>query len=124
MMSGVPLETCSAFNKLWNNKFYYKVASCWLFLLVLCNIPEKRNILLTPRRKPKMTQNVLNCLSSVILGYLTNFLRANVLCVHSQFVPQEFPPTSVYFLAVNKEQFTLSTSPLKPSVFKSRPKPS
>jgi hypothetical protein len=25
MMSGVPLETCSAFNKLWNNKFYYKL---------------------------------------------------------------------------------------------------
>jgi len=24
-MSGVPLETCGAFNKLWNNKFYYKL---------------------------------------------------------------------------------------------------
>jgi len=34
MMSGMPLETCSAFNKFWNNKFYYKVASCWLFLLI------------------------------------------------------------------------------------------
>jgi hypothetical protein len=33
MMSGMPLETYWAFNKLWNNKFYYKVASCWLFLL-------------------------------------------------------------------------------------------
>jgi len=33
MMSGMPLETCSAFNDRWNNKFYYKVASCWLFLL-------------------------------------------------------------------------------------------
>jgi hypothetical protein len=28
MMSGVPLETCWAFNKLWNNKFCYKAASC------------------------------------------------------------------------------------------------
>jgi hypothetical protein len=35
MMSGVPLETCWAFKILWNNKFYYKVASCWLFLLIL-----------------------------------------------------------------------------------------
>jgi len=34
MMSGMPLETCLAFNKFWNNKFYYKVASCWLFLLI------------------------------------------------------------------------------------------
>jgi hypothetical protein len=33
MMSGVPLETCWAFNERWNNKFNYKVASCWLFLL-------------------------------------------------------------------------------------------
>jgi len=32
-MSGVPLETCWAFNERWVNKFYYKVASCWLFLL-------------------------------------------------------------------------------------------
>jgi hypothetical protein len=31
MMSGVPLATCSAFNKLWNNKFHYKAASCWYF---------------------------------------------------------------------------------------------
>ena len=28
MMSVVPLETCWAFNKLWNNNFYYKAASC------------------------------------------------------------------------------------------------
>ena len=33
MMSGMPLEKCWVFNELWNNKFYYKVASCWLFLL-------------------------------------------------------------------------------------------
>jgi len=33
MMSGMPLETCWAFNERWNNKFCYNVASCWLFLL-------------------------------------------------------------------------------------------
>jgi len=32
MMSGVSLETCWAIRKHWNNKFYYTVASCWLFL--------------------------------------------------------------------------------------------
>jgi hypothetical protein len=31
MMSGMLLGTCLAFNKLWNNKFYYKAASCWYF---------------------------------------------------------------------------------------------
>ena len=34
MMSGMTLERCWAFNKFWNNKFYYKVASCWLFILI------------------------------------------------------------------------------------------
>ena len=28
-MRGALLEACWAFNKLWNNKFYYKAASCW-----------------------------------------------------------------------------------------------
>jgi len=32
MMGGVSLETCWAIKKDWNNKFYYTVASCWLFL--------------------------------------------------------------------------------------------
>jgi hypothetical protein len=35
MMSGVPLETCWGFNKLWNNKFYYIAASCWYFYCVI-----------------------------------------------------------------------------------------
>ena len=30
----LPLETCWAFNKPWNNKFCYKFASCWLFQLI------------------------------------------------------------------------------------------
>ena len=33
MMSDIPLETYWAFNVLWNNKFRYQVASCWLLLL-------------------------------------------------------------------------------------------
>jgi len=35
MMSGVPLKTCWAFKKLWNNKFYYKAASCSYFYWVI-----------------------------------------------------------------------------------------
>ena len=40
-MSGIPLETCWAFNERWNNKFCYKVASCWLFLLSHINLANK-----------------------------------------------------------------------------------
>jgi len=35
MMGGVSPETRWAIKKHWNNKFYYTVASCWLFLRVL-----------------------------------------------------------------------------------------
>jgi hypothetical protein len=33
-----------AFNKRWNNKFYYKVASCWLFLLIHTTMHGSRNM--------------------------------------------------------------------------------
>jgi len=39
MMSGVPLETCCAFNKLWNNKFYYK-----LHLVGISTVQDKTEI--------------------------------------------------------------------------------
>jgi hypothetical protein len=44
MMRGMALETCWAFNERWNNKFYYKVASCWLFLLSHTTIHGSINI--------------------------------------------------------------------------------
>jgi hypothetical protein len=44
MMSGMPLETCWAFNKFWNNKFYYKVASYWLFILIHTAMHGSMNI--------------------------------------------------------------------------------
>jgi hypothetical protein len=44
MMSGMPLETCWAFNGRWNNKFYHKVASCWLFLLIHTTMRGSMNI--------------------------------------------------------------------------------
>ena len=47
-MSGMPLETCWAFNKFCNNKFYYKVASCWLFLLIHTTMHGSMNIKFIP----------------------------------------------------------------------------
>ena len=44
MMSSVPLETCWAFNKFWNNNFYYKFATCWLFLLIHITMHGSMNI--------------------------------------------------------------------------------
>ena len=44
MMSSMPLEICRAFNKFWNNEFYYKVASCWLFILIHTTMHESMSI--------------------------------------------------------------------------------
>jgi len=44
MMSGMPLETCWAVNERWNDKFCYKVASCWLFLLSHTTMHGSMNI--------------------------------------------------------------------------------
>ena len=45
MMSDIPLETCWAFNEVWNNKFRYQVAYCWLLLLSqFITSPNKRKI--------------------------------------------------------------------------------
>jgi hypothetical protein len=44
MMSGVPLETCWAVNEWWNNKFRYRVASCWLFILSHITMHGSMNI--------------------------------------------------------------------------------
>jgi hypothetical protein len=42
MMSGVRLETCWAFTKLWNNKFYYKAVFCWYFYWIIVGITAHR----------------------------------------------------------------------------------
>ena len=43
-MSDVSLETCWAFNVLWNNKFRYQAASCWLLLLSHTTMHGSMNI--------------------------------------------------------------------------------
>ena len=43
MMSGMPVETCWAFTERWNNKFCYKVASCWLFLRNLFSVQDPKD---------------------------------------------------------------------------------
>jgi hypothetical protein len=74
MMSGAPLETCWAFNKLWNNKFYYKAAYCWYFYCHLrCTDPwisKKKLNCLTKLVKPIMhTANWLSHIKKICLVY-------------------------------------------------------
>ena len=43
-MSGMPLKTGRVFSERWKNKFYYKVASFWLFLLIHTAMHGSMNI--------------------------------------------------------------------------------
>ena len=78
MMSGVPFETCWAFNKRWNNKFYYKVASCWLFLLIHTTMHGSINS--KKKKKNKGTLNyraditITGTLIFVLLEYYTKHI--------------------------------------------------
>jgi len=54
MMSGIPLKTCCPVNERWNNKFCYKVAPCWLFLLSHNTMHESINTKLLYFRITKM----------------------------------------------------------------------
>ena len=74
MMSGMPIETCWAFNKRWNDEFCYKVVSCWLFLLsylFICNTFIK--IFYMFRALPCSSSGGLprNCIHVFILVYLS-----------------------------------------------------
>jgi hypothetical protein len=79
MMSGVPLETCWAFNKLWNNKFYYKFASCWLFLLIHTAMHGSMNV------KPVLEVNAYKTKYMVMSGDRNAGWSHNIIIVNSSF---------------------------------------
>ena len=69
MMSGMPLETCWAFNQFWNNKFCYNVTSCWLFLLIHTTMHASINIKfikITIFRKVR-TKTILKIYNTLVL---------------------------------------------------------
>ena len=75
MMSGMPLETFWAFNERWNNKFYYKVASCWLFLLsqnreCLQVIMVERTLSVCTVIRTLLTWNYVICVHACLWGGL------------------------------------------------------
>jgi len=98
MMSGMPLETCWAVNERWNNKFYYKVASCWLFILSHTTMHGSMNI------KSYLRIRMLNFLFSIPCivvqlyhvnqqnaHFLNSFFKFNSSCL--LHVSNRDPPT-------------------------------
>jgi len=87
MMSGVSLETCSAFNKLWNNKFYYK-------LHLVGTSTENLSSL------DKSCVKIMCCSSGLIFTFLyaasriQNASEQFVCCIHLPFVNFALHPTS------------------------------
>jgi len=90
MMSGMALETRWAFNEQWNNKFYYKVASCWLFLFSftcvfsntfydsMCAALAKHGVNYTIRQWIRATPE--GRLATVTLGGLSRSIRVSRGC--------------------------------------------
>ena len=74
MMSGMPLETCWAFNERLNNKFYYTAASCWLFLLSHTTMHGSMNI-----KFKKERINVCVCVYIYIYIYIYNLSHCSYL---------------------------------------------
>jgi len=67
MMSGIPLETCWAFNERRKNKFCYKVAPCWLFLLNHTTMHGSMNIKFARSCFVQKSTDVLHVQIEVIL---------------------------------------------------------
>ena len=77
MMSSVLLETCSALNKLWNNKFYYKDASCWYFYCVIydaCIHEYQNNALDNAHQSDALDNAHQSCFDRFILMIITILL--------------------------------------------------
>jgi len=86
MMSGISLETCSAFNERWNNKFYYKVTSCWLFLLSRTTMHGSMNIKNLGSfliRKP-FNYQFRRCLVDIIAASIFE-VPGSYLCTHTGY---------------------------------------
>jgi hypothetical protein len=79
MMSGMLLETCWAFNERWNNKFYYKVASCWLFLLSLsrCFLPVMSLDVIVPAKFfPAVIPTYYSLSPKIVVYFCVYFFQA------------------------------------------------
>jgi len=92
MMNGMPLETCWALNKFWNNKFYYKVASCLLFLLSHTAMHGSTNIKF--KCVLSLVQFVLDCVC-IFVATLTHI--ALLLSPYLQLLVDFFFTTSCFF---------------------------
>jgi len=79
MMSEMRIETCWAFNKFWNNKFYYKVASCWLCLLIHTTMHGSINIKFTKQHNYKEGKTRLEIFNSASVSYIK---KINCLMLH------------------------------------------
>ena len=98
MMSGMPLETCWAFNKLWNNTFYYKAASFWYFYWVIlrCTNPRISDLLTREIAIPR-TKKSYSCFQQIYKAiHFSKYFRSNTY----QFITSLYNSQQYSFLYV------------------------
>jgi hypothetical protein len=79
--------TCWAFSKFWNNEFFYKVASCWLFLLIHTTMHRSTNIkfrITTFWTTLAVSLSKLLCQPIVVLDILSCFVTKGIKKAESQ----------------------------------------
>jgi hypothetical protein len=96
MMSGVPLEARWTFNKLWNNKLYYKAASCWYFYWIMydARIHEYQTGATLPFEIPRFTHwpsSMSFCIIhfALITGTHTSYISIpyyDIFCLNSEII--------------------------------------
>jgi hypothetical protein len=81
MMSGIPFETCWDVNERWKDKFSYKVASCWLYILIIITTLQGTSIWI-PRLFCHVTMYLPNnqCLPGEVCELFTKEIVQDALC--------------------------------------------
>jgi hypothetical protein len=91
IMGGVSPETCWAIKKHWNNKFYYTVTSCWVFLI------RHTHFLLTGKRTMCERKSC---------NYTCSKFKTHCLF----YVPPSLPTKKFYVLPTKKTSWILYVS--------------
>jgi hypothetical protein len=92
-------NTCWAFNKLWNNKFYYKAASCWYFYRgQIITIKKYNNMKIT-----YIKQKCFGLILSSLRSFVSN-TRSEKVCIHIYLLTYLLTPWSRVLLEKLREK--------------------
>jgi len=114
MISGVPLETCWAFNKLWNNKFCYKLHLVGISIESYCDarIYEYQNCKLRMKKSSKsqpedsFRKKAETCSCHYVLMIFSTYIICNRVCVRQSSYIQSLSTENTTEMPYRKKKCT------------------